>query len=1110
MPKVLKRSGDTVDFNIANVAKRLTTLVELHGLCVDVDKLLEEVGRLPLADGSATNDIDTLIVIVALGNSFDHPDYALLSGMIEMTALRKRTDDTFSAYVERAVNYVNPKSKKPSPALAQWFAEYVREHEAVLNAAIVQDRDLTFNLFAMKTLERSYLIRLGGNLVIERPQYMYMRVAIELGRRLGIERVLTLYEHLSTGLYTHASPTMFNAGTPMEQLSSCFKLRMKSDSIEGIYDTLKMCAMISKTGGGIGLAISDIRAAGSHIAGTGGSSNGLVPMLRNFNNTARYVDQGGNKRPGAFAAFIEPWHADVFEVVSMRVPLDAKATHAPGSIETKGLDLNYGMWVCDEFMRRVEADENWTLMCPDECPGLVEAYGDEFTRLYRQYEAEGRGKRVVKAWDLYVHIVKTQIETGEPYMLYKDAANLKSNQKNIGPIVCSNLCVKGDTKLLTSVGHIDIAKLEGQNVTIWNGEEWVDNVPVRRTSEKDHDRPLITVVTSHGLSLQCTPEHEFVLADGETRVPAGKLTLGTELFQGKEVVYGGLPLADEKGMAIENPTEEEMHEAWYAGFIAGRLLEVGGRQHLTLNMRERLTCPWLKVEKIEEALCKKLGWDPAAEVPGADKLDPDDLRKFAYIPVPKEKQRAMYPFTVHKFLRIAWCGGFKDAIKHLDFAASTHEVLMPALLMLRSVGFRVKLAPEDASGSGVWCIQEIKAGEPLTVAQIIDSGAKAATYCVTEPKKHRAVFNGVCTGQCTEMMMHSSPSEISVCTLASIALPMYIDKTTGAVDYHRIAAMAGEIAVSLNEVIDVQNYVSHEMEDSNFTHRPIGIGVQGLADLFAKLKLPFTSPEAKRVNELVFDAIYYGFLDMSCTLAQNRGEPYATFAGSPLSEGKFQFDLWGVGPLEGSPFDWEGLRARIVEHGVINSLGVAVMPTASTAQILGNHEQCTPFLGNLYQRKVLGGTFTVVNPHLVDDLTSRGLWTDAVKEALVAHRGSVQAIPAIPDDLKAIYRTVWEIDNRDLVDMQVGRAPCIDHSQSFVVYMAEPNIVKVSSLHMHTWKRGLKTGMYYLRTKAASQAIQFTVDKADKVMDKALEENKAAEALYCSLANREDCLACGS
>jgi len=1112
MPTVIKRSGAKVEFNIANVAERLSTLVDRYGLHVDIDKLLEEVSELPLADGSATNDVDTLITMVALGNSFDHPDYALLSGMIEMTALRKRTDNTFSAYVERAGAYVNPRNRKPSPALDGWFLKYVMEHRDALDAAIVQDRDLQFNLFAMKTLKRSYLIRLGS-VIVERPQYMYMRIAIELGRRIGIDRVLMLYEHMSKGLYTHASPTMFNAGTPMNQLSSCFKIRMKSDSIEGIYDTLKMCAMISKTGGGIGLAVSDIRAAGSYIAGTGGTSNGLVPMLRNYNSTARYVDQGGNKRPGAFAAFIEPWHADIFDVVSMRVPLDSEATHASGgSHETKGLDLNYGIWTCDEFMRRVEADEDWTLMCPDECPGLVTAYGDEFTRLYRQYEAEGRGKRTIKAWDLYEHIVKTQIETGEPYMLYKDAVNEKSNQKNIGPIVCSNLCVTGDTKLLTSVGHIDICKLDGQRTTIWNGEEWVDDVPVRRTSAEGDDRPVITVVTSHGLSIECTPEHEFVLVDGKTKIPAKELRIGVELFQPKEVIYEGLPLADEKGRTADAPTKEEMHEAWYSGFIAGRLIEVGGRQRLTLNLRETLKCPWIRVEKSEKELCTKLGWDPAAEVPGADRLNPEDLELFAYIPVPNEKQRAVYPLTAHKYLRVAWCSGFKDAIKHLDFAASIYQTLMPTLLMFRSVGFRVKLAPEDTSGSGVWCIREINDNEPLTVAQIIDNGRKAATYCVTEPKEHRAVFNGTCTGQCTEMMMHSSPDEISVCTLASIALPKYVDEKTRTVNYQKIADMAGEITVNLNEVIDVQTYVSHEMENSNYTHRPIGIGVQGLADMFAKLKLPFTSAGAKEVNKRVFDAIYYGFLHASCKMAQDRGAPYKTFAGSPLSEGKFQFDLWGVGPLKGSPFDWEGLRARIVEHGVMNSLGIAVMPTASTAQILGNHEQCTPFLGNVYQRKVLGGVFTVVNEHLVKDLTERGLWSDAVKEELITNRGSVQNIKEVPSDLKEIYKTVWELDGRDLVDMQVDRGPMVDHSQSFVVYIAEPNIVKVSSLHMYTWKKGLKTGMYYLRTRAASQALQFTVvpKGGDKAIQKALQESKDADAQFCTLTNREECLSCGS
>ena len=701
-----------------------------------------------------------------------HPDYAILAARIAVSNLHKQTKKQFSSVIQDLYHYVNPKTQKLSPMISQETYECVMRHAEELNSAIVYDRDFNYQYFGFKTLERSYLLKIGKQ-TAERPQHLLMRVAVGIHGD-DVEKAIETYNLLSQKYFTHASPTLFNAGTPQPQLSSCFLIDMKSDSIDGIYDTLKTCAMISKTAGGIGFNAHCIRATGSYIAGTNGTSNGLIPMLRVFNNTARYVDQGGNKRPGAFAVYLEPWHADVFDFLNLR------KNH--GKEEVRARDLFYALWTPDLFMKRVEKNQDWTLMCPHECPGLADVYGKEFEALYERYEKEGRGRQTVKAQKLWYAILEAQTETGTPYMLYKDACNAKSNQKNLGTIRSSNLC--------------------------------------------------------------------------------------------------------------------------------------------------------------------------------------------------------------------------------------------------------------------------------------------------------------------TEIVEYTAPDEVAVCNLASLALPTFVDQARGEYDFGRLHEVVQVVTRNLNKVIDINYYPVEEARKGNMRHRPIGLGVQGLADAFLALRLPFDSPEARQLNIQIFETIYHGALTASCQLAQEQG-PYSTYEGSPVSKGILQYDMWNVTPTD--LWDWDSLKADIAKHGVRNSLLVAPMPTASTSQILGNNECFEPYTSNIYSRRVLAGEFQVVNPWLLKDLVDLGLWSDNMKNRIIAEGGSVQNIPNIPADIKALYKTVWEISQRTILQMAADRGAFIDQSQSLNIHLKEPTMGKITSMHFAGWKMGLKTGMYYLRTMAATAPIQFTVDQEQlKVEDKNVARERSA------------------
>ncbi|GAB5417193.1 MAG: ribonucleoside-diphosphate reductase subunit alpha [Crocinitomicaceae bacterium] len=741
-----------------------------------------------LFDGVTTTQLDNLAAEVAAAKTIDHPDYALLASRIAVSNLHKETKKTFSEVMSDLYTYIDPKTGENAALLADDVYNIIQENKDRLDSSIIYDRDFRYDYFGFKTLTRSYLLKLNGN-IAERPQQMLMRVAVGIHKE-DIDAAIDTYNLMSEGWFTHATPTLFNSGTPKPQMSSCFLLTMKEDSIEGIYETLSNCAKISQSAGGIGLAIHDIRATGSYIKGTNGTSNGIVPMLRVFNDTARYVDQGGGKRKGSFAMYIEPWHADVFDF------LDLKKNH--GKEEQRARDLFYALWIPDLFMKRVKENGDWTLMCPHECPGLSDSHSEEFEALYTRYEAEGKGRKTIKAQDLWFKILESQIETGTPYMLYKDAANAKSNQQNLGTIKSSNLC--------------------------------------------------------------------------------------------------------------------------------------------------------------------------------------------------------------------------------------------------------------------------------------------------------------------TEIIEYTAPDEVAVCNLASLALPKFIT-SEGTFDHDKLFQVTYQATVNLNKIIDGNYYPVEEARNSNMRHRPIGLGVQGLADAFITLGYPFESEEARALNREVFETIYYASMTASKDLAKVDG-PYETFEGSPTSKGIFQFDMWDVTPS--SRWEWDVLKEEVKEHGVRNSLLLAPMPTASTAQILGNNECFEPYTSNVYTRRVLSGEFIIVNKHLLKDLVREGLWNKEMRQKIMAANGSVQNIDNVPQRLKDLYKTAWEISQKAIIEQAADRGAYICQSQSLNIFMENANFGKLTSMHFYGWEKGLKTGMYYLRTKAATDAIKFTIDKnvVSEPTAKSIEEAQAEVA--CSIDNPDDCEMCGS
>ena len=939
---VIKRNGSEERFDAYKIKIRIGHLAYGLNQIVDVDKVAQKVCD-GFSNGMTTSELDELTSNECQAHCYEHPDYGILASRIAISDLHKNTPKTFSEFISVAYNIKIRKNGKVIKAnlIDDDIYTWIMENTDRLNSSIVNNRDNYLTYFAFKTLQKTYLYK--DNITkktIERPQYNIMRTAIGIhfkkGGSTNIDDILETYKLMSKGFFTHATPTKLNACSPRAQLASCFLLWMQEDSIDGIMDTLKQCAKISKYAGGLGLAIHNIRATGSYIAGTNGVSNGIVPMLKSFEKIVEYIDQGGGKRKGSLAIYLEPWHMDIQKFLDMKLERGAE--------ESRARNLFYALWTPDLFMKRVQAGDKWTLFSPDEVEGLWDLYGDEFEEQYIKYESDLHiTKKVVNAQDIWKQVCQAQIETGTPYILFKDSVNKKNNQANLGTIKSSNLCVAPETNILTRDGYQIISTLKDKEVEVWNGSEWSKTV-VRQTSESSK---LITIEFSYSIKLTCTPYHRFhIIKDGlKKEVSASELSIGDQIT------------------------------------------------------------PFILPESV----------------------------------------------VAYKY----------------------------------------------------------------NVTNIIDEGREDATYCFNEPLRNKGVFNRILTGQCVEIMEYTSKDEVAVCNLASIALPRFIkdidDKKS--FDYELLHKTTQVVTNNLNNVIDNSYYPIVEAERSNLRHRPIGIGVQGLADVFFSLKLAYDSPEARQINRNIFETIYHGALTMSHKLAMRDGS-YGSFEGSPISQGKFQFDLWlehnmnkfssileervQNNNLHSGLWDWDTLRTDVVK-GVRNSLLVAPMPTASTAQIMGNTEGFEPLTSNIYSRSVNSGSFTVVNKYLIDDLIHINKWDRKTYNTIVKDDGSVKNLD-IPQELKSVYKTVWEIPQRSIIDMAADRAIYIDQSQSMNLYMSDPNYTKLTSMLFHSWNMGLKSGIYYLRSRAATEAIKITLDEDkddDEVFQCPLDPNERAMCEAC-------------
>jgi ribonucleotide reductase alpha subunit len=900
--RVIKRTGELEDLSFDKILNRIRKLGQEAGIHINYQSLIMKVID-QLYDKIPTSKIDELAAEQCAVMSTNHPDYATLAGRIVVSNHQKNTDPLFSNVMKELYEFKDIHGKNYS-LVSDSLWKFTEKYKEELNSMIVHDRDYLIDYFGFKTLDRAYLFKIG-NKIIERPQHMWLRVSVGIHGEIENPNALILvketYNLMSQKFFTHATPTLFNAGTPRSQLSSCYLIAMEDDSIEGIYNTLKDTALISKYSGGIGLHIHNIRAKNSHIRGTNGKTDGLVPMLRVFNNTARYVNQSG-KRNGSFAIYLEPWHADIEDFLEM------KKNH--GDEEMKGRDLFYALWISDLFMERVKNNGKWSLMCPHECPGLSDVYGEKFVKLYEKYEYDNKIRKSVNARDLWFKILDAQMETGTPYLLYKDAANAKSNQQNLGTIKSSNLCVAPETLILTEKGHLEIQTLVDQDVNVWNGEEW-SKVTVKKTGENQKVITVNVEVNNLVRKLRCTPYHKFYYYS-------------------------------------ENGIQE----------IAAKGLQ--------LDM-------------------KLIGYN-----------EPNNI----------------------------------------------HNNEFPSYQTAKIIG-------------------------------INDNNEYCDTYCFTEPKRNMGIFNGIITGQCTEIIEYSDDKETAVCNLASIALPTFVDQSTKKFDYDKLHDVSKVVTNNLNRVIDINYYPTEKTKRSNLRHRPIGIGIQGLADTFVLMDIPFHSEEAKEVNKLIFETIYHASLERSNEIAM-KDNVYETFWGSPASKGILQFDMWSTTPSE--RYNWTSLKDSIVKHGLRNSLLIAPMPTASTSQILGFNECFEPFTSNLYSRSTLAGEFVIINKYLMKELITLGYWNEQIKNNIIANKGSVQQLTMLSEHMRNKYKIVWEIPMKHIIDMAADRGAFICQSQSLNLWVEDPNYNTLTSMHFYSWKKGLKTGIYYLRRKAKHQAQQFTIE----------------------------------
>jgi len=1139
--RVMKRDGtlETVAFDkilnriktlgtigyLSNISKQETTNEAQSELKINYTALVMKVID-QLYDKISTTKIDELSAQQCASMASIHPDYNTLAGRIIISNHQKNTSDSFVVVMTQLYDYLD-KHGKQSPLISEELFQIASTHGEELEQMCDYSRDYLIDYFGFKTLERAYLMKINGKSV-ERIQHMLLRVAVGI-HGANMEKVRETYNYMSSKYFTHATPTLFNAGTPHPQLSSCYLIAMEGDSVDGIYNTLKDCALISKWAGGIGLHIHNVRAAGSHIRGTNGTSNGIVPMLKVFNNTAKYIDQGGGRRNGSFAIYLEPWHADIEIFLQMR------KNH--GDEELKARDLFYALWIPDLFMERVKANGKWTLMCPDECPGLSDVYGEEFNTLYTKYEAENRGRVSINARDLWFQILDAQMETGTPYLLYKDAVNKKSNQKNVGIIKSSNLCVAPETLILTDKGHVQIKDLEGKSVNVWNGVEFSDTTVVKTGENQE----LIEIETDDGMMLNCTNYHKFYIQSSYSSKSI-KMIDACNLQPGDKIIKSEYPVIS---------GNEKMLYPYTHGFFCG-----DGTYRNVCKDKEPTQCKFKPLDghkyckrhidyetenacndvNIDNSICNALSYSkkPIVYLYGEKKklLDFIDYRNNICeyedrltLSLPLDINEKFYvPMDCDLQTKLEWFSGYCDADgsisnngtnQQLQVSSINKEFLTDVKLLLQTCGINPKIRnmnksdvsylPDGHDGYKYYNTKPVyrllvnsydlykliqigfspkrlilnntkpnrNARQFVKISSIKNNGRIDDTYCFNEPKRHMGIFNGIITGQCTEITEYSDDKETAVCNLASIALPMFVD-SNGAMDYNKLHEVAKVVTGNLNRIIDVNYYPTPKTRVSNMRHRPIGIGVQGLADVFMLMNIPFHSEEAKKINRDIFETIYHAALERSCELAIEEG-PYETFSGSPASQGLLQFDMWNVEPGN-ERYNWDELKECIKTYGLRNSLLLAPMPTASTSQILGFNECIEPITSNIYSRRTLAGEFILTNKYLMNDLLKLDLWNEKIKNNIISNNGSVQHIDVIPQEIRDKYKTIWEIPMRHLIDMSADRGAFICQSQSLNLWLEDPNYNTLTSMHFYSWSKGLKTGIYYLRRRARFQAQQFTIE----------------------------------
>jgi ribonucleotide reductase alpha subunit len=1095
---VLKRNGKREAISFDKILKRIKSLGKHFNLqhIIFAQLAIKVIDQ--LYDNIQTTKIDELTAEQCASMSSIHPDYTKLASAIVVSNLHKNTSNCYYETTKKLYDY-RDSNNNSFRLIKTSIMEIIEAHKDSINAMIDYERDYFFDYFGFKTLERAYLMRCN-KVIVERPQHLIMRVAITI-HGSNMEKVKETYDLMSQKYFIHATPTLFNAGTPRPQLSSCYLLGMEDDSIEGIFNTLKECAQISKWAGGIGLHAHNIRANGSYIRGTNGTSNGLIPMLGVFNKTARYVDQGG-KRNGSFAIYIEPHHADVEDF------LDLKKNH--GDEESKCRDLFYALWISDLFMERVIGNKIWSLFCPDKCPGLSDCHSDAYRELYLKYENEGKFNKQINARDLWIKILDSQVETGTPYILYKDAANNKSNQKNLGTIKSSNLCVAPETLVLTREGHLRIDNLENQEVEVWNGESF-SKTTIYQTSVSSE---LLEVHTSDGCVLNCTKYHKFYIKD--EHLSTSKIVEAQDLKNGMIISESSFPIISNSNILLH---------AYYIGFNSGG-------QFVPINY----------------SLESKILWFSGY----VDSVGINSLNKIVVNNKSKE-------FMMNIKYMLQTCG-LNVSVSYTDHYTNFFCLNYSQVQILNKLGLvskKCKLLVHEASIA----IEDTN----IYIMNVVDNKRIDKTYCFNEELRHAGIFNGLITSQCTEIIEYSDSKETAVCNLASLGLAMFVkeDKTY---DYDKLYEVTQVVTNNLNNVIDINYYPTPKTRRSNFKHRPIGIGVQGLADVFFKMDLPFISEQAKEINIKIFETIYYASLEKSMLLAKERframrflkqqydlnnwtfisdedecreyniynvtdasilasisndklieealkiANPikaeienldlqylgaYSSFKGSPASFGQLQFDLWNVSPTPGR-YDWATLKENIMTYGIRNSLLVAPMPTASTSQILGNNECFEPITSNIYSRKTLAGDFVLVNKYLVEELLKLGLWNEELKNSIIANKGSVSHIQNLSPHLKEKYKIVWEMPMKEIINMSRDRGAFICQSQSLNLWIEDPDSKILTNMHFYSWKAGLKTGIYYLRRKARHQAQQFTIEPKKKRDSNETEEEEKKDCLMCS------------